>query len=256
MKNERYRPGKSDLGKMASEQDISPGDLALEIGRLFLGTPYRANTLENAGREKLIAVLTAFDCTTFVETVIALSRSAASGKLSPARFRKNLRFIRYRQGKTDGYASRLHYFTDWLADNQKKKVLINASGLPAGRPARKLINFMTTHRDLYPGLKSKDQFCKMMMIERKLSGKISYIVDRDEVVKQQSAIHPGDIIAFVTAREGLDVAHVGFAIRQGGHWHLLHASSKEGAVVISKETLPAYLKSHPALTGIMIARIV
>jgi len=234
----------------------APGDLALEIGRLFLGTPYRANTLETMGPEKLIDVLTAFDCTTFVETVLALSRSAASGKLSSARFRKNLRFIRYRQGKTDGYASRLHYFTDWLADNQKKKILRYVSELLDGRPARKAINFMTTHRDLYAGLKSKDQFCKMMIIERKLSARISYIVDKDEVVKQRSAIHPGDIIAFVTDREGLDVAHIGFAIRQGGHWHLLHASSKEGAVVISKETMLAYLKSHPALTGIMIARIV
>lgn len=241
---------------MASPQGASPGDLALEIGRLFLGTPYRANTLETKGREKLVVVLTAFDCTTFVETILALTRAASSGELSPARFRRNLRFIRYRQGKTDGYASRLHYFTDWLADNQKKKVIKDVSRMLAGRPARQAINFMTTHRDLYDGLKSKDEFSKLMTIEKKLSRKISHIVDKSEVVKQQSAIHPGDIIAFVTGREGLDVAHVGFAIRQGRHWHLLHASSKEGAVVISKETLPAYLKSHPALTGIMVARIV
>lgn len=256
MKNETYRPGKSDLRKRASRQDRSAGDLAIEIGRFFLRTPYREGTLESAGREKLTASLTGFDCTTFVETILALCRSAASGKLSPDRFRKDLRFIRYRRGKTGGYASRLHYFTDWLADNQKKKVLIDISRLLGGRPVQKTINFMTTHRDLYAGLKSQDQFCKMLIIERKLSGKISYIVDKDEVVKHQSAILPGDIVAFATDREGLDVAHVGFAIRQGGHWHLLHASSKEGAVVISKETLYAYLKSHPALTGIMIARMV
>jgi len=256
MKNEKYRPEKSAPGKRASHQDLSPGDLALEIGRFFLGTPYRANTLESMGREKLTAVLTAFDCTTFVETVLALTRQAASGKLSPAGFRKNLRLIRYRQGKTDGYASRLHYFTDWLTDNQKKKVLMDVSRILGGRPVRKAINFMTTHRDQYTGLKSEDQFCKMTAIERKLSGRISYIVDKGEVVKQRSAIRRGDIIAFATDRDGLDVAHIGFATRQGGHWHLLHASCKEGAVVISKETLNAYLKSHPAFTGILIARIV
>lgn len=234
----------------------APGELALEIGRLFLGVPYRAGTLETGGREKLLAVLTAFDCTTFVETILALTRAAVSGPLTPARFRKNLRFIRYRQGKTEGYASRLHYFTDWLRDNQRKKVLMDVSGLLGGRPVRKTINFMTAHRDLYAGLKSKDQFCKMMTVERKLSGRISYILDQGAAAKQRSAIHPGDIIAFATDREGLDVAHVGFATKQGGHWHLLHASSKENAVVVSKETLPGYLKSHPALTGILIARIV
>ncbi len=234
----------------------APGDLAIEIGRLFLGAPYQTDTLTTAGPEKLILNLTAFDCTTFVESVLALIRCAAAGTLSTAQLRKNLRFIRYREGKTNGYASRLHYFTDWLRDNQKKKVIKDVSRMLAGTPVRKTIHFMTTHRDLYAGLKSKDEFCKLMIIERKLSGKISHIVDKGEVVKQQSAIHPGDIIAFVTGREGLDVAHVGFAIRQGRHWHLLHASSKEGAVVISKETLPAYLKSHPALTGIMVARIV
>jgi len=44
----------------------------------------------------------------------------------------------------------------------------------------------------------------------------------------------------------MDVAHVDFAVRQGRHLHLLQASGKVGPkvgpVVISKETLPAYLK--------------
>jgi hypothetical protein len=36
--------------------------------------------------------------------------------------------------------------------------------------------------------------------------------------------------------------------------HLLHASGKEGGVVISKKTLAAYLKSNKKFTGIIIAR--
>jgi hypothetical protein len=50
------------------------------------------------------------------------------------------------------------------------------------------------------------------------------------------------------------VAHVGFAIWQGNNLHLLHASSKESGVVISKKTLVAYLKSNKKFTGITIAR--
>ena len=76
-----------------------------------------------AGKEKLIVNVSGFDCTTFVETVLALAKCAAAGKLSRSEFRKNLKLIRYRQGKIDGYSSRLHYFTDWLSDNEKKKIL-------------------------------------------------------------------------------------------------------------------------------------
>jgi hypothetical protein len=54
--------------------------------------------------------------------------------------------------------------------------------------------------------------------------------------------------------EGLDVAHVGFAVWQEKNLHLLHASRKEGAVVISKKTLVAYLKSNKIFTGIIVAR--
>lgn len=233
----------------------APGDLAIEIGRLFLGAPYRAGTLTIAGPEKLVLNLNSFDCTTFVETILALARVAQAGKWSSAQLRKNLKFIRYRDGKMNGYASRLHYFTDWLSDNQKKKVVKDVSRLLSGTPVRKKINFMTTHRKLYSGLSSELQFNKMIAVEKKLSRKNFYLLDKDEITKRRSAICEGDIIAFATNQDGLDVAHVGFATRQSGHWHLLHASSKEGAVVISKETLVAYLKAQPAWTGILVARI-
>jgi len=50
------------------------------------------------------------------------------------------------------------------------------------------------------------------------------------------------------------VAHMGFAIKQGKSLHLIHASSKEDGVVISKKTLAAYLKSNKIFTGIIVAR--
>ena len=167
---------------------------------------------------------------------------------------KNIKFIRYRQGKIDGYASRLHYFTDWIRDNEKKQVLKDVSRLLGGKPCRKKINYMTTHRELYAGLKNETQLGRMLLVEKQLSRKGFHIIGRDKIARLQAGIQQGDIIAFATDQEGLDVAHVGFAQRQGRHLHLLHASSKEGAVVISKETLGAFLKSNKKFTGIMIAR--
>ena len=249
-----YHSEDSDLWQTALEHDLFPGDLIVEIGRFFVSAPYKEATLETSGREKLVVNLHEFDCMTFVETVLAIARCAAAGKLSPSEFQKNVKFIRYRQGKIDGYGSRLHYFTDWLGDNEQKKVLKNVSRFLGGTPRRKKINFMTAHRDLYAGLRRETELNKMLVVEKKLSRKVFHIIGRDKAARIQAGIEQGDIIAFATDQDGLDVAHVGFAVRQGKHLHLLHASSKAGAVVLSGETLGAYLKSNKKLTGLLIAR--
>src|SRR5690606_29137182 len=44
----------------------------------FLGKPYVAHTLEGSSEELLTVNLREFDCTTFVETVLALSLTTAS----------------------------------------------------------------------------------------------------------------------------------------------------------------------------------
>jgi hypothetical protein len=231
------------------------GDLIVDIGRLFINRPYKAGTIENAGKENLIVNVSAFDCTTLVEAVLAFARCVAAGKISYNEFRKNLKSIRYRQGKINGYSSRLHYFTDWLDDNENKEFLINISKTLGGKLQRKKVNFMTNHRELYPALQNKTQLARMASIEKKLSHKTFSVIEKDKATTQRSKIYNGDIIAFTTNEKGLDVAHVGFAIRQGKSLRLLHASQKEGKVVISKKTLVAYLKSNKQFTGIIVARV-
>lgn len=240
--------------KNNQHDDSSYGNLIVEIGRLFINRPYKAKTLEYPGKEKLIVNVSAFDCTTFVETVLALARCAASGKISSREFRKNLKLIRYRYGKINGYSSRLHYFTDWLRDNEKKKILIEISRRLGGTSRRKKINFITAHREFYPALKGKEQLAGMSVIEKNLSRRNSCVIDRDKIDTQKAEIQNGDVIAFAANQEGLDVAHMGFALWEGKSLRLLHASSKEGSVVISKKTLAAYLKSNKKFTGIIIAR--
>jgi Protein of unknown function (DUF1460). len=240
--------------KLSPESDSFYGDSIVEIGCLFINIPYKAKTLENLGKEKLIVNVSCFDCNTFVETVLALARCAIAGKLSRSEFRKNLKLIRYRQGKIDGYSSRLHYFTDWLRDNEKKKTLKDISRQFDAETQRKKINYMTINRTSYPALKNEFEFRQMRLVEKNISRKVFHIISKDKVSRQKTKINNGDVIAFTTKDEGLDVAHAGFAIWQGKNLHLLHASSKEGGVVISKRTLVAYLKSNKKFTGITIAR--
>jgi len=236
------------------EQNLFPVNLIVEIGQFLLGAPYKAGVLEASGKEKLIVNLSSFDCTTFVETVLALTRCSVQGKITPAEFRKTLKFIRYRQGTITSYSSRLHYFTDWLRDNEKKKILKDISRQFDAEAQRKKINYMTAHRTSYPALKNEDEFQKMLLVEKNISRRVFYFIGRDMVSRQKTKIKNGDIIAFITNQEGLDVAHIGFAIWERKNLYLLHASSKEDSVVISKKTLTAYLKSNKKFTGIIVAR--
>jgi hypothetical protein len=238
------------------QKNIFPaGDAAVLIARLFLGRPYQAHTLDGTGREKLIVNVSAFDCVTFVETVLALTRCARRGNLTPSAFKKNLKFIRYRGGKIRGYASRLHYFTDWLRDNETKGVLADVTGRLGGKPLRKKIDFMTTHRALYPRLKNPAQFSEIMHAEKSLSRRTFRIIPREQIGARSDKILNGDLIAFGARQPGLDVAHVGFALRQGKNLRLLHASPKDGKIALSRQTLADYLRSHEKYTGVLVARL-
>jgi hypothetical protein len=256
VKVKQYKVNTSLPKKSSPDGNLSYGDLIVEIGRLFINAPYKEETLESQGKEKLIVNVSGFDCTTFLETVLALAKCAAAGKLSRSEFRRNLKLIRYRQGKIDNYFSRLHYFTDWLSDNEKKKTLKDVSRQFHAAVQHKKINYMTLNRASYPALKNEFEFRKMLVIEKNISRKVFHIIGKDKVNQQKTKIRNGDIIAFATKDEGLDVAHVGLAVWQGKNLHLLHASRKEGAVVISKNTLVAYLKSNKKFTGLIIARAI
>jgi len=164
VKVKQYKVNTSSQKKLSPDSNLSYGDTIVENGCLLINAPYKAGTLEGPGKEKLIVNVSAFDCTTFVETILALTKCAACGKLSRSEFRRNLKLIRYRQGKIDGYSSRLHYFINWLHDNEKKKTLKDVSRQFHAVAQRKKINYMTLNRASYPALKNEFEFRKMLVI--------------------------------------------------------------------------------------------
>jgi len=52
----------------------------------------------------------------------------------------------------------MHYFTDWIRDNEKKGLVKDITADLGGIELEKSINFMGTHRDLYPFLKDDENF--------------------------------------------------------------------------------------------------
>jgi hypothetical protein len=235
---------------------ISHGEWMLEIGRFFLGTPYRTGVLETKGPERLVIHLMGFDCATFVENVVVLARLLKFRGDSFEAFQKLLLKVRYRHAVLKGYSSRLHYFSDWIHDNQKKGVVKDVTAEIGGSPYRKTVTFMTAHPILYPPLKDAATLRKMMSVERAISRRPLYFIPKKALIRLEKRIQDGDLLAITTNREGLDVQHVGFAARVKHRIHLLHASSREGRVVFSQETLCRYLMQNAARSGIMVARVI
>ena len=234
---------------------ISPDQLIIEIGKFFLGAPYVAGTLETEKAESLVVNLGEYDCVTFVETVVALAWHLKSREKTFKAFRRSLQKIRYRQGHLQGYSSRLHYFSDWMHDNQKKGIVRNVTVEIGGKPLRKTMSYMTTHPDLYPPLKNATTLQRMRSVERMISKKPLYFIPKKALRCLEDRIRDGDLIAITTNTEGLDVQHVGLAARVKNRIHLLHASSTEGKVILSKKTLYRYLMQSKVRSGIMVARI-
>ncbi|WP_317902023.1 N-acetylmuramoyl-L-alanine amidase-like domain-containing protein [Cerina litoralis] len=231
------------------------GQTMVAVGKTFMGVPYVAKTLEVGATESLVVNLHGLDCTTFVENVLAFSLLLERGKKDFDSYTKILEEIRYKNGKLDGYASRLHYFSEWIANNEAKGLLTNVTKEIGGVPISKGINFMSTHRDLYPFLKDDGNFKKIQASEAVLNNKPLYFLPQDQVAVQEHLIHSGDIIALTTSIDGLDITHTGIATRESdGRIHLLHASTGSMKVEVSQVPLADYLKKIKKNTGIMVAR--
>lgn len=243
--------------KIAEIKDIpnkDSGSLLAAVGSTFLGTPYVAGTLEIGGAEKLVVNLHGLDCTTFVENVLAFSLLIREKDASFDNYTKVLQKIRYRNGRLSGYSSRLHYFSEWIRDNEKKGLVRDISATLGGVPSGKTLNFMTSHRDLYPRLDADKAFKEMEAVERQLLNQQYSYVPGEVLINRVSELEHGDIIALATNISGLDVTHTGIVYREpSGELHLLHASSK-GQVEISEKPLMEYLSNVKNNTGILVVR--
>ncbi|MBN2772526.1 MAG: DUF1460 domain-containing protein, partial [Spirochaetes bacterium] len=221
----------------------------------FTGTPYVPHTLENNETEKLIVRLDAFDCVTYVETVTALAMMFATTDHSYESFCKQLTDIRYRNGIINGYSSRLHYFSDWLHENEHRGFISNITEKLGGKPDTRIFSAMSSSYKRYPMLKENKHLAEIRNIEANLSKKTFYYLETTEVKQKSHLIPDCAIIAIVTSKKSIFISHVGFARFINGKLMFQHASFSHKKVVISKQNLHDYLASDRSRIGIMVAVI-
>ncbi len=233
------------------------GEIVQWVGEQLQGRPYVAGLLDASPEETLVVDLTRFDCVLYIENVLAIARQIALGERGVAGYADHVSTLRYRDGERDGYCSRLHYFTDWIRDNQRRGLLRDVTADLGGEASDKRIDFMSTHRASYPRLASDDVYACIVGTERALAagGAMTYL-PQERIAGAYARMQPGDLVATATSIGGLDVTHTGFVhVADGGTRRVgfMHASSASNAVKISPD-LEDYVQGVRTQVGVIIIR--
>lgn len=230
----------------------------IDVAKKYLGTPYAAGTLEMEDEERLVINEQGMDCTTFVELTIAQCLAMHSDSLT---FEQQVQALRYRNGVINGYLSRLHYFTDWVAENAYRGVWHEVKpnrDFPVWQADTLTLSFMSKHSDKYAYLKAHTSAIDSMhTIEQRYAAYPVHYIRKEhlDLPPDKLPIQNGDILGLVTTIDGLDVTHLGFAIWQGKRLHLMHASIRHGKVVIDERSLYDYLKDRKNCPGVRVVRM-
>ncbi|MBO4593270.1 MAG: DUF1460 domain-containing protein [Bacteroidaceae bacterium] len=245
-------------------------NLQIFFAQQFLGLPYVARTLEanyiqspQTAYEQLIINTRELDCTTFVETVSNLTITALQGKTTFADYCQNLIRMRYQKGIINGYASRNHYYSTAIDNMQRLGIAkeLKPTDCPRVKARRyQHINYMTTHTQQYPALAAPggDKHLPAIRKAEEIISRQQTYIPLSELGKSQeelSCIEDGDILALVTDKPGLDVAHVVIAQwGKDGMLHFIHASSLRHKVVEEPLTLLQYQQQQKQL-GVRVVKL-
>lgn len=246
--------------------------LAVAIARSWIGKPYARGVTKGVNTtHKPIFNLIELDCYTLVDNALALAAALHDHPVETptdsdfvavgASYFRHLENMRYRSGKATDFVSRLHYPLDLIGDNEQrgrwqnltKSMGLVSSGLSLVDSVKTTLRIISTRLAKVPGSTSAE-LQQMKRIEDSLSNKPLYFLPGNAIWQVASKLKEGDLIFIVPkAENGVEISHVGMVTRHNAQWHLLHASSEENKVVISKQLLAAYLK-RPSVKGFVVVR--
>jgi hypothetical protein len=193
----------------------------------FLGLPYKINPLiGSADQQEMFTVsLNGFDCVTYVETVLALARSATVGE-----FIAWMRRIRYDGGRPE-WKRRNHYMIFWIRNNIREGALRRV--LPRGVA----VTVKKRTLDLLPGLQP-------------LRARFT-CVPKSSLTRLTPSLRTGDVIFFASTRKHHDVFHCGIIVRDKDRLLMRHASRSRGEVV--EQAFKEFLKAN-RMAGVIVVR--
>lgn len=196
------------------------------IAQLLQGRSYRENLLIGSADspEVFTFSLRAFDCVTYMETVLALAlaRSATD-------FVRWLRLIRYQNGRV-AWNARHHYMVEWIRANARQGVIVN----------------------LTRGPRTVSRSKTLAVVPGRAPRRIRFRLFPKRVIAQIAPqMRDGDLLFFASTRKQLDVFHVGIVFVGAEGVTLSHAARSRGRVV--EQPLELFLREN-RMAGVLWAR--
>jgi hypothetical protein len=240
-------------------QKLAIGELMGKIAEELNGIPYVASTLELSADKEFCSVnFTGLDCVTFFETTLDFARILKKGLCTPADLLKEIEFTRYRSGVLGNYTSRLHYTTEWFADNQRKKVVQILENLPDAVPFTQKVSVMSDHPSSSIQLKAHPELVSVIKGQEAAINKLAlHYVPMNRIADIEHLLKTGDIVGVCSNAAGIDITHTGLIYCDSqGIRHFMDASSKKSAMRVQIENGPisSTLNWSKNLTGAMFAR--
>ena len=236
-------------------KDAPVSELVIMTAKHFLGTDYVSFTLE-LEPEMLTVSTTRTDCILFVEMCLAMSLTAKEDSPDFGKYCDNLRKLRYRDGVVDGYASRVHYTSEWIHQGEARGLFEEITKDLGGVPYDQKFFYMSTHPDFYKQLKDNPrETARIKAVEKDLEKFDYYLMPKDRLEEMVDGIETGDIVCFNERTPGIDIAHVAYAYRDGDKLTFIHASSTTKKVVINSTPLVEYTRGINAHNGLRIVRL-
>jgi hypothetical protein len=240
------------VGKPLPGEDF--GRFLSRVAQARIGTAY-SEAYESKATEAVTLELDRFECVTFLESSLAVARCAWQNEPTVGCFVWEILGLRYRGGLMADYASRLHYFVDWLEDNEGRWRLKDLTAELGGRPVGKDFYYITQHTAMAPALALPTVRRSMVAVEHDLSSRPHVVLRRNDVRGALESMHDGDLVAVAGNKPGRLITHTGLIVRGAGEEpHLLHASSYHGRVLRTRENLADYVTRRPERIGIIVAR--
>jgi hypothetical protein len=203
-----------------TRSDSMPEQIATQSAR-FLGKPYLLHPLD----EKTLYRFDAFDCETYVDTVLALVFSNNNDE-----FKKNMNEIRYADGKPTFYTRNHFPSADWIPHNVKK-------GFVYWSPLNDhTISLFIQKRAWFAAQTKKPVPASIKDVRVTLP-----YIPLEEVSQRATKIPQGAII-FIVKPTFLLISHMGFALWKNNTLYFREASTLAGKVT-DVELLP-YLQAQ------------
>ncbi|EHB5526945.1 DUF1460 domain-containing protein [Vibrio cholerae] len=214
---------------------LTSGDLLVHTSRLFMETPYQANTLVHHSDQPyaLVVNFDGMDCFTYLDYVVALSQASDTPS-----FFSTLMNIRYKKSHIHFY-DRKHFFSDWYALSPQIAIDITEKMSPDAITVPKQLNQKVEGGEYIQGLG---------VIPRM----ITYIPSDKITQSVLDNLQNGDLVGVYSPKIGLDVTHTGIIVKENNQILYRNASSLSKYNKVVDLPFMDYIRSKP---GIVVLRI-